>query len=113
MFLYTTHGYQGLVSPPSYTVLVGADGYPHPALAAYAFFTRTLEGCTFVGKAEYGASGCVYSFRDGNGAHVRLYTDLTADEADSLNARTPLRDLYGNSYDRATWFKGTLLYAFD
>ena len=44
---------------------------------------------------------------------VRLYTDLTADEADALNARTPLRDVYGNPYDRATWFSGSLLYAFD
>ena len=115
VFLYTAHGYTGLVSPPSYTVLVCADGYPHPALAAYAFFTRTLEGRTFSSKAEYGASGCVYSFRGGKGMppRVRLYTDLTVDEADALNARTPLRDLYGNSYDRATWFKGTLLYAFD
>ena len=44
---------------------------------------------------------------------VRLYTDLTADEAAALNARTPLRDVYGNPYDRATWFTGSLLYAFD
>jgi len=115
VFLYTAHGYHGLVSPPSYTVLVGADGYPHPALAAYAFFTRALEGRKFVSKAEYGASGCVYSFRGDKDYPrcVRLYTDLTPDEADALNARTPLRDIYGNSYDRAIWFKGTLLYAFD
>ena len=114
VFLYTAHGYTGLVSPPSYTVLVCADGYPHPALAAYAFLTRTLEGCTFSSKAEYGAAGCVYSFGGGSKFHrVRLYTDLTADEADALNVCTPLRDLYGNSYDRVTWFKGTLLYAFD
>jgi len=44
---------------------------------------------------------------------VKLYTDLTADEADALNARTPLRDVYGNPYDRALWFKGSLLYAFE
>lgn len=114
IFLYTAHGYQGLVSPPSFTVLVGADGYPHPALAAYAFFTRALEGRAFVGKADFGVSGCVYTFsgRDAR-PRVRLYTDLTADEADALNARTPLRDVYGNPYDRATWFKGSLLYAFE
>ena len=114
VFLYTAHGYQGLVLPPGYTVLVGADGFPLPALAAYAFFTRTLEGCAFVGKAEHGASGCVYSFRGGKGgARIRLYTDLTADEADALNARTPLRDIYGNPYARATWPNGSLLYALD
>ena len=113
-FLYTAHGYQGLVSPPSYTVLVGADGYPLPALAAYAFFTRALEGRSFVGKADFGAAGCVYTFsrRDAR-PRVRLYTDLTADEADALNARTPLRDVYGNPYDRAAWFAGSLLYAFE
>jgi hypothetical protein len=87
---------------------VGADGYPLPALAAYAFFTRTLEGRAFAGKEDFGASGCVYAFHG-----VKLYTDLTADEADALNARTPLRDVYGNPYDRATWFTGSLLYAFD
>ena len=114
VFLYTAHGYQGLVSSPGYTVLVGADGFPLPALAAYAFFTRTLEGCAFVGKAEHGASGCVYSFRGGKGgARIRLYTDLTADEADALNARTPLRDIYGNPYARTTWPNGSLLYALD
>ena len=114
VFLYTAHGYQGLVSPPSFTVLVGADGYPLPALAAYAFFTRALEGRAFVGKADFGVSGCVYTFsgRDAR-PRIRLYTDLTADEADALNARTPLRDVYGNPYDRATWFAGSLLYAFE
>jgi len=114
IFLYTTHGYQGLVSPPSYTVLVGADGYPIPALAAYAFFTRALEGRAFAGKADSGASGCVYTFHGRDALpRVRLYTDLTADEADALNVRTPLRDLYGNPYDRSTWFIGSLLYAFE
>ena len=114
IFLYTAHGYSGLVSPPSYTVLVGADGYPHPALAAYAFFTRTLEGRAFAGKEDFGASGCVYAFHGRDALpRVRLYTDLTADEADALNARTPLRDVYGNPYDRAIWFTGSLLYAFD
>ena len=114
IFLYTAHGYSGLVSPPSYTILVGADGYPLPALAAYAFFTRALEGCAFAGKEDSGASGCVYAFHGRDALpRVRLYTDLTADEADALNARTPLRDVYGNSYDRAMWFTGSRLYAFD
>lgn len=111
VFLYTAHGYQGLLLPPHFTVLVGADGYPYPSLAAYAVFTRALEGSKFAGKADYGADGCVYSFRHGNGSVVKLYTDLTPDEADALNAGTPLRDLYGNAYDRKSWFPGSILYA--
>ena len=93
---------------------MGADGYPLPALAAYAFFTRALEGRAFAGKADFGSSGCVYTFSGRDALpRVRLYTDLTADEADALHARTPLRDVYGNPYDRAAWFAGSLLYAFD
>ena len=57
-------------------------------------------------------SGGVYTFRskDSN-ATVRLYTDLDCEEAAALHARTPLTDLYGNPFDAATWFPGTLLYA--
>ena len=95
--------------------LVGADGYPYPSLAAYSFFTRSLEGRRFAGKADHGAKGCVYTFRKDGARHpvVKLYTALTPAEADALDARTPLRDLYGNAYDPSTWFKGTLLYAFE
>ena len=54
----------------------------------------------------------MYTFRskDSN-ASVRLYTDLDCEEAAALHARTPLTDLYGNPFDAATWFPGTLLYA--
>ena len=63
VFLYTAHGYMGLVTPPSFTTLVGADGYPYPSLAAYSFFTRSIEGRMFAGKADHGANGCEYTFR--------------------------------------------------
>ena len=54
----------------------------------------------------------MFTFRaKDSGAAVRLYTDLDRDEAAALNARTPLADLYGNPFDAATWFPGTLLYA--
>ena len=110
IFLYTAHGYGGLVSPPNYITLVGADGFPYPSFAAYAVFTRTLEGRRFVSKADFGAKGCVFAFRGSNGG-VRLYTDLSPGEATTLHARTPLVDIYGNTFDPATWFPGTLLYA--
>ena len=114
IFLYTAHGYGGLVSPPNYIALVGADGFPYPSFAAYAVFTRTLEGHRFLSKADYGKNGCVYTFRgkDSN-ATVRLYTDLDREEAAALHARSPLTDLYGNPFAAATWFPGTLLYAHD
>jgi len=115
IFLYTAHGYMGLVTPPSFTTLVGADGYPYPSLAAYSFFTRSIEGRTFAGKADHGKEGCEYTFRHDGARHpvVKLYTGLSSDEANALNARTPLRDLYGNPYDSAAWFKGSLLYSFE
>ena len=112
IFLYTAHGYGGLVSPPNYITLVGADGFPYPSFAAYAVFTRALEGRRFVSKADHGAKGCLFEFRGSNGG-VRLYTDLSPGEAAALHARTPLVDLYGNTFDPATWFPGTLLYAHD
>ena len=114
VFLYTASNYMGLVAPPRFTVLVGADGYPYPSLAAYSFFTHALEGCTFRGRADYGIAGCVYTFRSEGARHpvVRLYTSLTLNEANALDMRTPLKDLYGNRYDASIWFKGTLLYSF-
>lgn len=114
VFLYTAHGYMGLVAPPGFTVLVGADGYPYPSLAAYAFFTRAIEGAAFISRKNHGANGLVYEFRHGNsnGGTVKLYTDLTAAEADALNAMNPLKDLYGNPYEKSVWFPGTLLYSF-
>ena len=112
VFLYTAHGYGGLVSPPNYIALVGADGFPYPSFAAYAVFTRALEGHRFVSKTDYGKIGCVFTFRAADSsAVVRLYTDLDRDEATALNARTPLTDLYGNPFDATTWFPGTILYA--
>ncbi len=111
VFLYTAHGYSGLVSPPSYITLVGADGFPYPSLAAYAVFTRAIEGLRFVSKKDFGRNGCAFEFRrEGSLGGVTLYTDLERDEAAALNARTPLADLYGNPFDPATWFPGSLLY---
>ena len=56
----------------------------------------------------------MFTFRaKDSSAVVRLYTDLDREEACALHARTPIMDLYGNPFNAATWFPGTLLYAHD
>ena len=66
-------------------------------------------------RSDYGANGCEYTFRGEGLRHpvVKIYTALAPAEADALNERNPLRDLYGNLYDRTIWFKGSTLYSFE
>ena len=94
---------------------------PRPSLALVDAYESWMDGTcvtldeedkitSFVSKADFGARGCVFAFSGDDGC-VRLYTDLSRDEAAALHARTPLVDLYGNTFDPATWFPGSLLYA--
>ena len=101
----------GAVSPKSFTVLLGADGYPHPGLAAYAHLTHSLEGKPFVRKVALGENRFAYLFAGRNGTCAVL--------CGGRDARLPLiqdpairwTDLYGNPLADSAVLPGTMRYA--
>lgn len=107
VFLYSAHAYSGLARKPSFLVLVGADGFAHPALVAHAQLARAVEGRRFARRENAGRAGVRYVF-EGRGGTAAVCAGLEVDEVRA--ARTPLRDLYGNPVDPGTWQPGTLVY---
>ena len=111
VFLYTAHGYTCLARAPSFTVLLGADGYPHPGLAAYSHLTHSLEGKRFVRKVALGGKRFAYLFAGRNGTCAVL--------CGGRDARLPLiqdpairwSDLFGNHPADPDTLAGTLRYA--
>ncbi len=110
VFLYSAHAYEGLAKMPSFLVLVGADGFAHPALVAHAQLARAVEGRRFVRKEDAGRAGVKYVFQ-GRGKEVAAYSGLAADEVRALAETTRLTDLYGNPVTAETLLPGTLVYA--
>ena len=110
VFLYSAHAYEGLAKMPSFLVLVGADGFAHPALVAHAQLARAVEGRRFVRKEDAGCAGVKYVFQ-GRGKEVAAYSGLAADEVRALAETTRLTDLYGNPVTVETLLPGTLVYA--
>ena len=110
VYLYSAHAYQSLGVRPSFLVLLGADGYPHPALVAYAQMTRRLEDKKFQGMETLGAVGQGFVFSDGT-RRCTVYTGLTLEEAAALAARKKVTDLFGNAFSPVRFLPGTLLYS--
>ena len=109
VYLYSSHAYEGLAKMPSFLVLLGADGFPHPALVAHARLAQAVEGRRFVRREPFGAAGVRYVF-EGRGATVSAYSELSRDEVLDLAARQPLTDLYGNPVTPETCLVGTVVY---
>ena len=109
IYLYSSHAYEGLAKQPSFLVLLGADGFPHPALVAHAQLAQAVEGRRFVRRENAGAAGVKYVF-EGRGATVAAYSELTRDEVLALAAKTSLTDLYGNRVTAETYPAGTVVY---
>ncbi len=110
VFLYSSHAYQGLAVKPNFLVLLGPDGFAHPALVAHAQLARAIEGRRFVRREDAGRAGVKYVFT-GRGKTVRVYSDLAKDEVFALSAQGPLKDLYGNRVGAETYVSGTVVYA--
>lgn len=98
VFLYSAHCFGGLISRPNYLALVGADGYPHPMLAAYSAMTHRLEGKKFVLTKLLAPNVAAHIFSDGN-------SSVAAVTGDSLQGKYLLKcglpgveiaDLFGN-----------------
>lgn len=110
VYLYSAHAYTALAFKPSFQILVGPDGYPHPALAAYSQFAQQVEDTTFQKQFTLGAKGVGYRFT-GKTKGCTIYANLTKEEAADLAKGRALFDLYGNPFTPETYPAGTLLYA--
>lgn len=111
VFLYTAHGYTSLAKAPSFTVLLGADGYPHPGLAAYAQLTHVLEGKTFVRKTALGANRFVYLFAGRGGTCAVLCGQRDAQLPFPQDPAIRWTDLFGNPLIDSATLPGTMRYA--
>lgn len=111
VFLYTAHGYTSLAQAPSFIVLLGADGYPHPSLAAYAHLTHILEGKTFIRKTALGENRFVYFFAGHGGTCAVLCGKRDARLPFTQDPAIRWTDLFGNPLTDSTTLPGTLRYA--
>lgn len=111
VFLYTAHGYTSLAKSPSFTVLLGADGYPHPGLAAYAHLTHVLEGKPFVGKVALGENRFAYLFAGRGGSCAVLCGGREAQLPFIQDPAIRWTDLYGNVVVDTATLPGIMRYA--
>jgi hypothetical protein len=110
IFLYSDHCYDSLLIPPSFTVLLGADGYPHPALSAFSNMAVLLEGRQFKVRVPVGANVWAYIF-EGRNASVAVISG-TKDGSYALPTSSGLRavDLFGNALPKAATYEGRIFY---
>jgi hypothetical protein len=112
VFLYSAHCYQTLAIKASFVVLLGADGYPHPSLAAYSNMAWHLEDKKFVKAVPVGKNAFAYLFEGKNGstAVISGMRDgiFTVPVSDDVSAS----DLFGNPLQKEgkAEFNGMLIY---
>ncbi len=111
VFLYTAHGYTSLARAPSFVVLLGADGYPHPGLAAYSHLTHSLEGKQFVRKVALGKNRFAYLFTGRNGTCAVLCGGRDAELPFIQDPAIHWTDLFGNPLSNSAMLPYTLRYA--
>lgn len=110
VFLYSDHCYKDLLTAPTFPVLLGADGYPHPSLAAFSNMAWQLEDRKFIKCIPVGEDVWAYLF-EGRGAVVAVISGerngrFTFKPADTME----LIDLFGNRITGQAGYKGHLLY---
>jgi hypothetical protein len=110
VFLYTAHGYQALVQRPSFSVLVGPDGYPDVELAAFSNLAWHLEDKKYVMTEPMGEKGCAYIFEGRTGSTAALSGNRQADYQVPISPDYKVSDLFGNPLNGQPEFKGFLLY---
>ena len=111
VFLYSAHAYSSLAQAPNFLVLLGADGYPHPGLAAYAHLTHSLEGKRFERKIALGENRFAYLFAGRGGTCAVLCGGREARLPFPQDPAIRWTDLYGNPLTDADTLPGTLRYA--
>jgi hypothetical protein len=112
VFLYSAHCYQNMTTIASFIVLLGADGYPHPSLAAYSNMAWHLEDKKFVKVVPVGKNAFAYLFegKDGTIAVISGTRDgiFAVPDSDDII----VSDLFGNPLQKEekAEFNGMLIY---
>lgn len=111
VFLYTAHGHTNLTKS-SFLILVCADGYPHPMLAALSAFAQNAENSKFIEYQKIAPDlyAALFEKKDGTGfveITGKRSTDFLIDSADPAVQAT---DLYGNPLSFPLKYQGYVLY---
>lgn len=111
VFLYTAHGHTNLTKS-SFQLLLGADGYPHPTLAALSNFARHSENSRFVKYQELCRNVYAAVFQKNDGSSFAVITGKRQARAEihctAKNAHA--EDLYGNPLTFPMTYNGYLNY---
>lgn len=110
VFLYSAHCFIALVHRPNYMALVGADGYPHPMLAAYSAMTRRLEGKRFVTTRLLAPGIPAHIFSDGKNSVAAITGDDNTGVLSCTLSGAEWADLYGNPVMAPAKYQGQTLY---
>ena len=111
IFLYSDHCYTHLLEAPSFPVLLGADGYPHPSLAAFSNLAWLLEDRPFVKRVQVGDRVWASIF-EGRGASVAaICGERDGQVVLSPSADIEFLDLFGNRIEGPVAYQGLIFYA--
>ncbi len=111
IFLYTSHAYSSLAQGSALQIMLGADGFPHPGLAAMSAFARRIETLRFVRyhRLEDGIFAAIFSNGTRTVAVITGHPDKQADISCSGTFPRQFADLYGNPIPRL-FYRGSILY---
>lgn len=111
VFLYTAHGHSNLTKS-SFQLLLGADGYPHPSLAALSAFAWHAEDSQFVKYQELcpNVFAAVFQKQDGTSFAVITGKRMARAEIRCTAAGARAEDLYGNPLTFPVRYEGFLAY---
>jgi hypothetical protein len=110
LFLYSDHCYHHLLHAPSFTVLLGADGYPHPTLAAFSNLAWLLEDRQFAKRISVGDQVWAYLF-EGRGKTIAVISGkLNGTYTIPQNSELEVLGLYGNKRTGEVRYNNQLLY---
>jgi hypothetical protein len=110
IFPYSDAFYRYTLFSPQFPVLLSADGFPTPTLAAFSNFAWLLEDRAFVKNIPLGHGVWAYLF-SGRGASVAVISGR-ADGAWSLRIpkETKALDILGNEILGEATYQGRLMY---
>jgi hypothetical protein len=112
IFYYGDFTYTNLLSSPSFPVLLGADGYPHPALAAFSNMAWLVEGRHYAETKQIADNVFAVMFSGRGGTVAAISGPRYAHCVLPRLKGVAYLDLFGNPLPASAEYSGTLLYAF-
>ncbi|MBN2643092.1 MAG: hypothetical protein JXR78_15675 [Victivallales bacterium] len=110
IFLYSDHTYHHMLRPPSFPVLLGADGYPHPVFSAFSNMAWLLEDRPFCKEEKIGDKVWAYVFA-GRGKSVAVITGMVHGKYSlKPDSQWEIIDLFGNPVKGSAEYKGEIFY---